>query len=378
MLRCDSPVRVMLTKLIASRSPNWKQLSASSAAIAVAFGLFLAAPGLVGGQQASSTFTNPLLPSGADPWVTSRNGYYYYMNTTGKNLTIWKTRDITELKQAEKKIVWTPPLSGPYSHEIWAPELHLLQGKWYIYFAADAGDNESHRVWVLENTSTDPLDGTWEIKGKLSGPEDLWAIDPSVFENGGKMYAVWSGWTGHSNGVQKILIAELANPWTLGSKPVVISTPQYPWEKVGDLTVKNRIDRVPHVDVNEGPEILQHNGKIILIYSASGCWTDYYELGMVIANADSDLLDPSSWTKTETPVFWESPEDLVYGPGHNTFFKSPDGKQDWILYHANSAPGEGCGAKRSPRAQPFTWNPDGTPNFGRPVAAGKPIPKPSQ
>jgi len=368
----------MFTKFIALRLPNWKLLSACGSAIAVAIGLFLAAPPFVDSQEASATFANPLLPSGADPWVTSRDGYYYYMNTTGDNLTIWKTRDITDLKQAEKKIVWKPPSSGPYSHDIWAPELHLLQGKWYIYFAADAGDNDSHRVWVLENTSTDPLDGTWEMKGKLSGPEDLWAIDPSVFENRGKTYAIWSGWTGHANGVQKILIAELANPWTLGSKPVVISTPKYPWEKVGDLTIKNRVDSIPHVDVNEGPEILQHNGKIILIYSASGCWTDYYELGLVTAKADSDLLDPLSWTKTETPVFWQSPENSVYGPGHNTFFKSPDGKEDWILYHANSGPGEGCGAKRSPRAQPFTWNPDGTPNFGRPVAAGKPIPKPSQ
>jgi GH43 family beta-xylosidase len=328
-------------------------------------------------QTAVATFTNPLLPSGADPWVITSNGYYYYMNTTGNNLTIWKTRDITDLNHAEKKVVWTPPTEGPYSHEIWAPELHRLQNKWYLYFAADAGSNDSHRIWVLENESADPLAGEWRLKGKLAAAEDYWAIDPTVFENKGKTYALWSGWTGTTNGVQKILIAELATPWTLGSKPVVISSPQYPWEKVGDLTVKNRIEAIPHVDVNEGPEILQHDGKIRLIYSASGCWTDYYELGMLTASADSDLLDPSSWIKTEKPVFWQSPEASVYAPGHNTFFKSPDGKEDWILYHANSAPGLGCGRLRSPRAQPFTWNPDGSPNFGRPIAIDKPIPKPS-
>jgi len=58
----------------------------------------------------------------------------------------------------------------------------------------------------------------------------------------------------------------------------------------------------------------------------------------------------------------------VYAPGHNSFFKSPDGKQDWILYHANNEPGQGCGRFRSPRTQPFTWTKEGLPNFGVPVS----------
>ncbi len=328
-------------------------------------------------QDNSGTFTNPLLQSGADPWVTEWQGNYYYMNTTGVNLTIWKTRDITDLRHAEVKVVWTPPASGPFSHEIWAPELHRLGNKWYIYFAADAGSNESHRLWVLENVSEDPLQGTWKMKGKLSDPEDRWAIDPTVFENNGSTYVVWSGWQGPTNGSQKLFIGKLENPWTLGSRAVMISTPELPWEKVGDLVKANRIDEIPHVDVNEGPEILLHDGRIMLIYSASGCWTDYYELGMLTASANSDLLEPASWIKSSKSVFWESPEASAYGPGHNAFFKSPDQKEDWILYHANSGPGQGCGRERSPRAQPFTWRPDGTPNFGRPIPLHQKIRKPS-
>jgi GH43 family beta-xylosidase len=131
------------------------------------------------------------------------------------------------------------------------------------------------------------------------------------------------------------------------------------------------------VDVNEGPEILEHGDKVFLIFSASGCWTNYYELGMLTASKSSDLLDPASWKKSDQPVFWQSPEAEAFGTGHNTFFKSPDGKQDWILYHANPAANEGCDGKRSPRAQPFTWNADGTPNFGRPIPLDQPIPKPS-
>ncbi len=326
----------------------------------------------------SKTFTNPLLPSGADPSVVQRDGFYYYMQTTGNNLTIWKTRDITALNLAEKKIVWTPPSTGPYAKEIWAPELHFVSGKWYIYFAADAGTNETHRLWVLENPAADPTEGTWSMKGKLTDPSDTWAIDPSEFEVAGKDYVIWSGWAAGANGVQHIYIARLKNPWTMDGTRTLISTPEYPWEKVGDLSNGDHgTIAVPHVDVNEGPEILQHGDKVFLVYSASGCWTNYYELGMLSASTTSNLLDPRSWTKSSEPVFVESPEASVFGPGHNTFFKSPDGKQDWILYHANSAAGQGCSEERSPRAQMFTWRPDGSPDFGGPAPTSQPLVKPS-
>src|SRR5579862_7635632 len=135
--------------------------------------------GMFAGAQ-EDTFHNPLLSSGPDPWVIASDGNYYYMNSMGTNLTIWKTRDITDLAHAEKKVVWTPPATGPYSHELWAPELHLLDGKWFIYFAADAGKNESHRIYVIENASRDPLQGEWTFKGKVGDATDKWAIDATV------------------------------------------------------------------------------------------------------------------------------------------------------------------------------------------------------
>jgi GH43 family beta-xylosidase len=129
--------------------------------------------------------------------------------------------------------------------------------------------------------------------------------------------------------------------------------------------------------VNEGPEILKNPaGKVFLVYSASGCWTDEYALGMLTLNG-TDPMVASNWVKTATPVFSKSPGRSVYGPGHNSFFKSPDGTEDWILYHANSSPGQGCTDTRSPRMQKFTWNADGTPNFGEPVASGSAVTKPS-
>jgi GH43 family beta-xylosidase len=123
-------------------------------------------PAFAQAPSGSNTFKNPLRPSGADPWVIQWNGFYYYMNTTGANLTIWQTKDMTDLAHARKKVVWTPESGEPYSHELWAPELHRLGNKWYIYFAADAGHNSSHRIFVVENRSVDPLDGSWKFKGK--------------------------------------------------------------------------------------------------------------------------------------------------------------------------------------------------------------------
>lgn len=315
--------------------------------------------------RTDTTFTNPLLKSGPDPWVFRKDGYYYYMHTVGNRLMLWKTKTLSQLSTAGSKTIWTPPATGPNSHDIWAPEIHFLNGKWYVYYAADDGKNDNHRLWVLENASPDPMEGTWTNKGKLTEPGDKWAIDGSVFEKYGQAYIVWSGWEGNVNGRQDIYLARLKNPWTIDGKRVMLSKPQYDWEKSGDP------------DVNEGPEILKHDGKTFLVYSASGCWTDDYALGMLTASDTSDLMDPASWTKSSTPVFTKLPEGGVYGPGHNSFFQSPDGTEDWMLYHANPQSEQGCGDRRSPRAQKFSWNSDGAPNFGRPVAIGAAIQKPS-
>jgi GH43 family beta-xylosidase len=321
------------------------------------------------------TFTNPLLPSGADPWVIYKDGFYYYTNSSGNRLEIWKTKDLTQLKSAIHKTVWTPPTGTSYSKELWAPELHFIKGKWYMYFAADAGDNNDHRIYVVENPSADPTQGEWTFKGKIGDGTDKWAIDASVFENNGQLYMIWAGWEGDINGQQNIYIAKMKDACTIEGARVKISSPELQWEMYGDLGAKSN---PPHVNVNEGPEILKHKDKLFLIYSASGCWTDYYALGMLTASKNSDLMNPASWVKSQQPVFKQSPQNGVYAPGHNSFFKSPNGKEDWILYHANSNPGDGCGGKRSPRAQKFTWNKDGSPNFGVPLKEGMELVVPAE
>ncbi len=323
------------------------------------------------GPLTANTFSNPLLHTGPDPWVVWWKGFYYYSNSTGTNLTLRKTADITDLEHAETKVVWTPGPGHPWSHDLWAPELHRWGRKWYIYFAADAGDNATHRIYVVENENDDPIKGTWNLKGQVKDPSDKWAIDATVFQLRGQHYMVWSGWKGDTDGEQDLFIAHMSNPWTIDSPRTLISAPTYPWETHGDLPGR-------HVSVNEGPEALVHDGKIFIVYSASGCWTDFYSLGVLEADIHADLLDARSWKKFDHPFLSTDAEAHAFGPGHNGFFTSPDGRQNWIIYHANPGPDEGCGDLRSPRIQPFTWNPDGSPNFGKPVPLGRPLEKPAR
>lgn len=310
------------------------------------------------------SFTNPIFPAGADPWIIRNDGLYFYTSTSGKNLYIRTGKNLDELAKSEMKVIWTPPAGTSYSKEIWAPELHFLNNKWYMYFAADNGENRNHRMYVIENSCRNPLEGNWEFKGKVSDTTDKWAIDGSVFEFQKQLYMIWSGWEGDVNGQQNIYIAKLKNPWTIDGQRVIISSPSYIWETKGDL---NNPGDVRHVNVNEGPVALQRKGKLFIVYSASGCWTDDYCLGMLTFTGKDNLLDQKAWIKYPEPVFRQNADSEAYAPGHNSFFKSPDGKEDWILYHANSKPGQGCGGHRSPRAQKYGWNKDGTPAFGEPV-----------
>ena len=314
----------------------------------------------------SATFTNPLLASGPDPWVYQKDGTYYFLSTSGGDVRIRKTPKRSELATGSIVIAWKPT-NAANSHDVWAPELHFLDGKWYIYFTAGPGNCcGGQRLWVLENASADPTQGTWTEKGRIYSPTaDFWAIDGTVFEQGGKRYMLWSGNSSSTNDTQRIYISEMSNPWTLTGPRVELSSPQYAWEKFGP------------VPVNEGPEIIQHGGKTFLIYSASHCFTDSYALGMLSMSSSGNPLDASAWTKADMPVFTSNAAGGAYGPGHNGFFKSKDGSEDWLIYHANNLVGQGCGDSRNPRMQKFTWNADGSPNFGSPLAINVAQPRPA-
>lgn len=304
--------------------------------------------------------TNPIAESGADPWVVRWKEFYWYCRSADGRIWIHKAARLQDIAREPGAPVWTPPPGTPYSKELWAPELHHLDGRWYIYVAADDGNNHNHRMYVLEGDPEDPQK-PFAFKGKIADPSDRWAIDGTVLAMpDGKKYFVWSGWEGAENVAQHLYIAPMSDPRTIAGNRVRISSPEFDWEKIGR----------PHV--NEGPEALWNGRRLFLIYSASGSWTDDYCLGQLTWTG-GDPLKASSWVKKDRPVFSRTPD--TFGPGHACFTKSPDGKEDWIVYHA--AKRKGAGWDRHVRIQKFSWHPDGSPDFGRPVSPGVPLPPPS-
>jgi GH43 family beta-xylosidase len=299
-------------------------------------------------------FTNPLItsiPSSPDPWITCKDGYYYFCLSYRNALWVWKSTTLSGIDRGRKVKVWTPPRSGPNSKQLWAPELHFINGKWYIYYAADDGNNINHRMYVLESVGED-AQGEYIDRGKLTDPADKWAIDGTVLQKeDNSLYFIWSGWPGDRNGLQNLYIAPMSNPWTISGERVLLSTPEHSWESW----------------INEGPQVLQRNGKIFVVYSANRSWTADYCLGL-LTNCTGDVLNPAAWTKTAKPIFqaYEGPDSGVYCTGHCSFTQSPDGLEDWLLYHGKESMEKGWATRRT-RAQKFGWNEDDSPNFSQPL-----------
>ena len=306
--------------------------------------------------------SNPLIEQRADPWIYRHtDGYYYFTATVPAydKLILRRAETLEGLATAPEVVLWEKHKSGIMGAHIWAPELHQIDGKWYIYFAAgSAEDIWAIRIYVLENESANPLEGTWVERGQLKTDWESFSLDASTFEHDGTRYLVWAQHDPQLGGNTNLYIASMSDPWTLSSKQVMITRPEYDWEKIGFW-------------VNEGAAVLKRNGRIFISYSASATDANY-AMGLLTASQDSDLLDVSSWSKSSTPIFKSA--NGVYGPGHNSFTVSADGTIDILVYHGRSyeqiAGDPLHDPNRHTRVQQLPWNADGTPNFGEPVADG--------
>lgn len=342
---------------IRSRSRLW--LLAAGILIILAGGAYVLLQqnndGIEGGYKGhGGTFKNTLAEIDTpDPSVVYRDGYYYMTFThNGSDIMVMKSRTL-DFRQAERRVVWYPPAETAYSANLWAPELQYIRDSWYIYFAADNGMNENHRMYVLQGDSTDPM-GDYTFMGQVTDESNKWAIDGLALEIEDELYFVWSGWEGDVNAAQNTYIAPMSDPLTISGARVLLSEPLLDWERAGGP---------PYI--NEGQSVLHHEGRVFIVYSGAGSWTPHYSLGLLALKPGANPLEAASWTKSEQPLLAMDEEAGVYGPGHNSFTVSPDGSEQWIVYHATSGENDGWNNRKA-RAQPVSWDNDGLPVFGKP------------
>ncbi|MCW1913106.1 glycoside hydrolase family 43 protein [Luteolibacter sp. GHJ8] len=316
----------------------------------------------------ADTFVNPIA-EGADPCVIKHGDKYIWCQSAGnQGVALWVSDRLTSL--GTPHVVWQAPATGPYSKEVWAPELQFIDGKFYIYVAASDGKNANHLAYALESEGVDPL-GPYKLHGPFATGEgkdgkspNIWAIDMYVFKSGGKLYAVWSGWDKPGSDQQYLYIAPMKSPVELaGPRVLLAKNDTYLWERTEEKEGTRGLA--------EGPQILEHEGRTFLIYSTAASWLPTYKLGLLELTG-KDPLDPASWKKHEEPVFRST--DKTFGTGHGGFVQSPDGKEWWHIFHAKRD--RGGNWKRSIFVQPFTFK-DGFPDFGQPVAPGSSIERPS-
>ncbi|MBE0457397.1 MAG: glycoside hydrolase family 43 protein [Pseudoalteromonas prydzensis] len=268
---------------------------------------------------------NPIVLQRADPWLVrdDKTGCYTFIGTSPKfdEIELRQACRLNDLKLAEPKVIWQKNAKGPMSANIWAPELHKVDGSWYIHFAA--GDVEkpfSIRMYVLKNDSENPMQDNWQEMGQLKTHLDSFSLDATTFSHNGKRYLVWAQQNQPATYNSALWIAEMDSPTSIKEPIVAITEPTLDWEVQG-------------YKVNEGAAVMIREGKVLLTYSASA--TDHrYAMGLLWADADADLLDPASWHKKQQPIFASNEKVGRFGPGHSSFVKAEDGVTDLLIYHS--------------------------------------------
>lgn len=301
-----------------------------------------------------------LFENGSYPHAAYYDGKYYFTRQSpGDDIRLAVTTSLDLLPQASEHIIFNTDSLGLY--HAWAPEIHRIHGRWYIYFEADNGNTDNHQLYVIQCDSDNPMTGTWEICGTLhTNDEWNYGIHPNVLEVGGQLYLFWSGWPKRrvEHETQCIYIARMSDPCTVASERVLLSQPEYEWER---QWIKPDGSRSAYpIYVNENPEAyLSPDGRHVCVcYSASGIWTRYHILGMLTAPATADLLNPSSWTKSVEPIIVD---DNLYGASNICIVPSESPDTTYLLLDALwDKDGH---EQRSIFLKTIRWDADGRPVF---------------
>lgn len=312
--------------------------------------------------EGKETFANPLSRDRETPDPTviynGADGYWYGIGTGDKTLTLCRSRKFADIFADESKVIYTASeKDGTYGY-LWAPELHFVEGHWYIYTSTRQGENNYgfKHVIILKADTDSPWDG-FSLANHIN--PGILAIDPTVAEIDGQLYIIFSVVDG---GQQKLAIQKLENPYTASGEFTVIAQACYDWEKIMPL--------------NEGPFVVQRDGRVFIIYSGNGCWNNEYLLGIIELTGE-DPMKAESWSKYDTPFMTMGNGN--YGPGHAAFFESPDGTELWVCFHTlkDSNPA----ASYMPRycsCQRVYFDGTGFPHVGMLIPKGAPIPVPSR
>lgn len=318
-------------------------------------------------QQRASHDIQPLIEQRADPFIYQHSdGYYYFVASVPEydRIEIRRAQNLEKLVTSTPVVIWRKRENGILSANIWAPELHFMDDKWYVYFAAayTTETNEGlfdHRMYVLENENANPLEGIWTERGQVRTEWESFALDATTFEHNGSRYYVWAQKDPNIEGNSNLYISKMSNPWTLTGSQTMISMPEYDWEIIG-------------YKVNEGAAFLRKGNRVFLSYSASA--TDFnYCMGLLEADADADLLDATSWRKSQIAVLSTDESISMYGPGHNSFTVSEDDEETLFVFHARTYKNIVGDPLYDPNRHTFVtallWTADGRPDFRGSVAA---------
>jgi GH43 family beta-xylosidase len=278
---------------------------------------------------------------GQDPWVVRHEGWYLLVQSAAgdRRLVVRRFRDLEHMERNTETVIWAPRGAGP-GRQLWAPELHHVEGRWYVYFAASDGRMANHRSYAL--VADDPL-GPYEYLGPVRDPShDVWSIDLTVLTHEGRLYAVWSGWEGAGDQFpQNLYVASMSDPWTISGERRCLSRPEHGWE-------------MSEAPVNEGPEAVRNpaTGQLFLLFSADASWTQAYKMGL-LAFTGGDVTDPGSWVKADVPWFT--------GGGHGCVVGSEGGSD--LVYHRKVSADPGW-ADREILTAPLAWDGRGYPVVG--------------
>ncbi len=298
-------------------------------------------------ESGNVSFTNYLRKNNADPFLFYHDGYYYYTRTGSSSIALIKTANIADIKTADYKVICKPTTGV----NMWSPEIHFFTEEeagegnegWYLFIGHDDGTTANQRQYVAKCLDGDNLMGRWgdpvtgevNVLRKVTFPdspetnETALCGGSSVLRVNGKTYITFVSEVnrGTSSFHQTINITEFENPWTMKGKPVVICEPDYDWESHGYGTDGTKW--WPKV-VEGASAVYSDSGDTYLMYTGSGYWTIYYQLGYMKLKKGSDPMVRSNWTKNPDPVF--SLSDEVNGCGHASYFKDHNGDY-WACYH---------------------------------------------